>query len=197
MANLITLEEYKLSQGLKKPDDDARLETLISSISQLVKTHCANSFVDYYTTAKTELITLNIATNFIQLTESPIVAITSVEERINYASDYVLLTTAAQEYYLDDATDSILRTTVAGYRNWPIGPGAVRVIYKAGYADIPMDLKLACFDLVKYYFKEEYKPTKSLMSASITNETTSSQWRNVGFPDHIKRVLDYYKQVIA
>jgi len=197
MANLITLEEYKNSQGLKKPDDDARLETLISAISQLVKTHCGTSFVDYYNTDKTELITIGFPTNYIQLGESPIRSITSVEERINYGSAYVALTTAAQEYYLDSESDSLFRTTISGYRDWPMGPGAVKVVYKSGYADIPMDLKLACFDLVKYYFKEEYKPNKSLMSASITNETTSSQWRNVGFPDHIKRVLDYYKQQYA
>lgn len=194
MANLITLEEYKLSQGLKKPDDDARLETLITSVSQLVKTYCANAFVDYFDTDKVELLTLDDPGFFIQVTESPIVSVTSIEERTNYGSAYVVLTAEAFDYYVDMDTDSIFRTSSSGYVNWPVGPGAVKVTYKAGYSDVPMDLKLACFDIVKYYFKEEYKPTKSIMSTHVSNETTSSQWRNVSWPDHIKRVLDYYKQ---
>ena len=34
---------------------------------------------------------------------------------------------------------------------------------------------------------------KSAASASIQNNVTSSQRNNVAFPDHIKRVLDLYK----
>jgi len=195
MANLITLEEYKHAGGLTNPKDDARLENLVTSVSQIVKTYCGNAFVDYYDTDKVELVNIEDSSNFLQLKESPIVSVTKVEERASYSSDYVEITEAAFEFYLDSDTDSILRTTSNGYTNWPKGPGSVRVTYKAGYEEIPADLRLACFDIVKYYFKEEYKPSKSIMSTSVVNETTSTQWRNVSWPDHIKRVLDYYKQI--
>ena len=46
MANLITLAEYKESEGIASPKEDLRLNSLIPSVSQLVKTYCGNSLVD-------------------------------------------------------------------------------------------------------------------------------------------------------
>lgn len=195
MANLITLDEYKDSQGLSDLKNDNRYNSLITSVSQLVKTYCGTTFVDYYATELTQYFNITFETDVIQLRESPVVAITSVEERTSYASDYTILTEAAYEYYLDPNTDCLYRTYNSGYSDWAQGPGAVRVVYTGGYAAIPADLKLAVIDLVRYYFKEEYKERRTLGSASVANQTTSTQWRNVGFPDHIKRVLDLYKQI--
>ena len=48
MANLITLAEYKESEGIASPKEDLRLNSLIPSVSQLVKTYCGNSLVDHY-----------------------------------------------------------------------------------------------------------------------------------------------------
>ena len=45
MANLITLQDYKTAQGITQPKDDARLNVLIPSVSQLIKTYCGNSIV--------------------------------------------------------------------------------------------------------------------------------------------------------
>ena len=56
MADLITLQDYKTAQGITKPKDDSRLNILIPSVSQLIKTYCGNSFVDYYSSNKTETI---------------------------------------------------------------------------------------------------------------------------------------------
>ena len=57
----------------------------------------------------------------------------------------------------------------------------------------PADLKLAVIDLVTYYHKDEYKERKVMAGASIQNAGSTSQANNVAFPDHIKRVLDLYK----
>jgi hypothetical protein len=54
-------------------------------------------------------------------------------------------------------------------------------------------LQLAVADLITYYLKDEYKERRSMQGASITNRGTSSMRDNVDFPDHIKRVLDLYK----
>ena len=80
-----------------------------------------------------------------------------------------------------------------GYKNWHRGVGAVRIVYKAGYSAVPADLKLAVLDLVTYYLKDEHKQRQSIAGASIQNQGSSGQSNNVGFPDHIKRVLDLYK----
>jgi len=194
MANLITLAEYKEAEGLSNPKDDLRLQTLIPSISELVKTYCGNSLVDYYSTNKVETFSIDWATSVVQLTESPLNTVVSVEERRSYNEAYATLTTANFDYYVDGNTDSIIRTNSGGRTiNWATGVGAVKVTYTAGYSTLPVDLKLAVIDLMTYYFKREHKERRTLGGASIQNSTTTSQADNVGFPDHIKRILDLYK----
>ena len=193
MADLITLQEYKTAEGITQPKEDARLNVLIPSISQLVKTYCGNSFVDFYSTNKTETFTLEWGTHIVQLTESPVNAIVSVQEATSYGGTLTTLTTGAQEYALNKATDCIYRTTTGGYKNWPVGIETVKVVYTAGYSAVPADLKLAVLDLITYYLKDEHKSRQSIAGASIQNQTSSSQRDNVSFPDHIKRVLDLYK----
>jgi len=193
MANLITLQEYKTAEGISAPKDDARLNVLIPSVSELVKTYCGNTFVDFFSSNKTEEFNIDWGTHVVQLTESPVNAIVSVQERETYSSSYATLTTGAYEYALDKTTDSILRTTGGGYKNWPVGVAAVKVVYTAGYSAVPSDLKLAVLDLVTYYLKDEHKQRQTIAGASLQNQGSTSQNNNVSFPDHIKRVLDLYK----
>ena len=90
-------------------------------------------------------------------------------------------------------SDSIVRTTSTGTKSFPRGMKAVKVVYRAGYTSTPEDLKLAVFDLITYYLKDEHKERRTLGGASIQNTASTSQRDNVAFPDHIKRVLDLYK----
>ena len=193
MANLITLQEYKTAEGISAPKDDGRLNVLIPSVSELVKTYCGNTFVDFFSSNKTETFNIDWGTYVVQLTESPVNAIVSVQERQAYNSSYITLTTGAFEFALDTKTDSVLRTTSAGYKNWATGVDAVKVVYTAGYSAIPGDLKLAVLDLITYYLKDEHKQRQSIAGASLQNQGSTSQNNNVSFPDHIKRVLDLYK----
>ena len=194
MADLITLEEYKDAENINTTKDDTRLSALIVSVSQLVKTYCANSIIDFYSTNKTETFNIDWNSHIVQLTESPIVEVSLVQERDSYQESYTTLTTTAHEYFIDEKTDSIIRTNSGNtYKNWPRGAGAVKVVYKAGYASTPADLKLAVIDLVTYYHKDEHKQRQTIAGASIQNQASTSQRNNVAFPDHIKRVLDLYK----
>ena len=192
MADLITLEDYKEAEGISNPKDDLKLNALIPSVSQLVKTYCGNSIVDHYSTNKVETFSINWGTNIAQLTESPFVSITSVEERASFADSYT--TIPATEYYIDASIDSVYRVTTSGSaQNWPTGPASVKITYKAGYSTCPADLKLAMIDLITYYHKDEHKERKVMAGASIQNSASTSQAGNIGFPDHIKRILDFYK----
>jgi hypothetical protein len=193
MADLITLASYKEAEGLSTPKEDLRINALIPSVSQLVKTYCGNSFVDFYSSNKTETFNIDWGTYIVQLTESPVNTIVSVQERQSYSASYVTLTTGAYEYALDTKTDSILRTNSGSYQNWAQGVDAVKIVYTAGYSAVPDDLKLAVIDLVTYYLKDEHKERRTIQGASIQNAASSSQKDNVAFPDHIKRVLDLYK----
>lgn len=193
MANLITLEEYKTFEGISSPKDDEKLESLITSISQLVKTYCGNSIVDYYTTNKKEYFSIPWDTNFVQVTESPLVRVSSVQEKNLSVNTYMDLND--DEYYVDYAVDSIFRVQkdTGILRDWPKGPGAVIVSYTAGYPSCPEDLKLAVVDLITYYHKDEYKQRQTLSGATRENPSSTTLRNSVAFPDHIKRVLDMYK----
>ena len=191
MADLVTLAEYKEAEGISSPKEDLRLATIVPSVSQLVKTYCGNSIIDHYSTNKVEIFSINWDTYLVQLTESPVNAIVSVEKRDSVTESYSTVPTT--DYYLDAATDSVLYVTGSSYRNWPRGAGAVKVTYTAGYASTPKDLKLAIFDLITYYLKDEHKERRTLGGASIQNQGSTSLRDSVAFPDHIKRVLDLYK----
>ena len=191
MANLITLADYKQIEGLINPKDDFRINQLIDSVSKLVKTYCGNSIVDFYSTNKVETFNIDWHTHIVQLTESPVNNIVSVQKRDSVTESYSTVPTT--DYYLDTATDSVLYVTGSTYKNWPRGAGAVKVTYTAGYASTPKDLKLAIFDLITYYLKDEHKERRTLGGASIQNQGSTSLRDSVAFPDHIKRVLDLYK----
>ena len=194
MADLVTLSDYKDAEGIGSPKDDLRISRIIPSVSELVKTYCANTFVDFVSSDKTEEFDIYWDTFAVQLTESPVISITSVQERSGYDQSYTTLTTGAYEFYLDKRTDSVIRTNESGTRlNWKHGVGAVKVVYRAGYSSTPEDLKLAVFDLITYYLKDEHKERRTLGGASIQNQSSTTQRDNVAFPDHIKRVLDLYK----
>ena len=191
MADLLTLDQYKEAEGISNPKDDLRLQAIIPSISELVKTYCGNSLIDFYSTNKVEEFNIDWNTHLVQLTESPVNAIVSVETRDSVTASYTTLSSA--DYYLDSDTDSVLYVFGSGYKNWPKGAGAVKITYTAGYSALPADLKLAVVDLITYYFKREHRERKTLGGASIQNSATTSVAGSVAFPDHIKRVLDLYK----
>ena len=118
---------------------------------------------------------------------------TEAAERENLNNTYVTLTKDV-DYYVDGSTDSIYRVNSDGSaKNWPRGPGSVKINYNAGYRLCPVDLKLAVIDLITYYHKDEHKTRQTIAGASIQNQSSTSQRNNVAFPDHIKRVLDLYK----
>lgn len=200
MADLITLQNYKDFQGLTGVTQDARINVIIDSVSQLVKNYCGTNLIDHYSSAKTEYFDIKDArTTRVMLDEGPIRAVTSVSERESQGDAYVTLITensnssGKYEYIVDDTTDSIIRTNESTDKAFPKGRKAVKVIYTAGYSATPEDLKLAVFDLVKYYLKDESRERMSIAGATVENPGSSSVPNSSGFPDHIKRVLDMYK----
>jgi len=198
MADLITVAQYKDAEGLRGEKDDDRLAVIVPQVSDLVKKYCGISFIDFYSTDKVETFSIddNYTTTII-VSESPLVTVDSVQERASYSGSYETLTTTDYEYYVDTESDAIIRTNKEGN---PIpfkrGVGAVKITYNAGYSATPEDLKLALFDLVNYYMKDEHKERRTLGGAQLQNQGTSGIRDNSDFPDHIKRVLDLYRVII-
>ena len=106
--DLISLADFKTLAEITSSQHDSKLTELIDSVSQLVKTYCGQSFLDYYSSAKTEFFTKPYGTYILELTESPVVQIQSVQERTSPTADYVTLTVNT-DYVLDSVTDSVYR----------------------------------------------------------------------------------------
>jgi hypothetical protein len=189
MADLISIETYKQAKALISAKEDSRLSIIVPAVSQLVKAYCNNSFNDYLDAESPciEEISVNNTTKKIQLSQWPVLTVEKIEARDYYDADYVELT--LEEYILEKKNDCITRIG----RNWEIGVNSVIVTYTAGYDPLPEDLTLAVIDLIHYYYKEEYKPDRSISGAAIRNAHSSSHWNSTGFPDHIRRVLDMYR----
>ena len=198
MADLVTTNEYKDAEGIRGEKEDDRLNVIVPQVSDLVKKYCGTSFVDYYSTNKVETFSISDNhTSTIIVSESPLTAVDVVQERTSYSGDYSTLTTGNYEYYVDLESDAIIRTDEQGNtKNWAKGVGSVKITYNAGYADCPKDLKLAIFDLITYYVKDEHKIRQTLGGATLQNQGTSGMRTSTDFPDHIKRVLDLYRVVV-
>lgn len=192
MADLVKKEDYKTYRKISSNSDDTKIEQLVSAVSTLVKNYCGLSFVDYYATEKTE--TFDIFEDGITkvfLDELPVVTLVSVEERAGQGSEYSVL--GSTEYSVNSALGIVTRTNGISESVFAKGPASVRVVYTAGYQYTPKDLELAIYDMITYYLKDEHKERRSVVNSSIVNQSTSSIDRDVGFPDHIRRVLDMYK----
>ena len=199
MTDLISIDEYKIFARITSGTQDDQLEPLITSVSDLIKTYCNSSIIDNTgSPGATETFDIQWNTHVVQLSDSPIIDIISVEERSSQGDDYTVLvndgTDGKYEYYFDSLTDSVMRTNESGtYKTWCWGAGSVRVTYTSGYLQTPEDLKLAAYNLVTYYNKAEWKEDYTLAGASVSNPGTSTIKGTAAWPDHIRRVLDLYK----
>tara|TARA_Y100001972_G_scaffold68303_1_gene83279 strand:+ start:141 stop:728 length:588 start_codon:yes stop_codon:yes gene_type:complete len=195
MADLVTVQDYKDAEGLTGAKDDDRLNILVPQISELVKRYCGTSFVDFFSSDKTETFNVTEDTSVIIVSESPLVSVTSVKERGSPTESYTTLT-VNEDYYVDTTFDAVRRIVGNGTKNYQKGFGAVQIAYRSGYSAVPSDLKLAVMDLVTYYLRDEHTSRRSLQGATLDNQGTSSVRNNTDFPDHIKRVLDLYRVIV-
>lgn len=187
--DLITLSEYKtlLQKNVDKTEEDGKLTAIIKSVSGLIKTYCNNSFVDYVTTPKVQIVTILSPVDRIFLTETPLIDMQSIEVRTPYSSDFKEFT---GDYLYDEETFSLVRAS----GSWPSGPSALRLTYTAGYEKIPEELKMVATNLVYYYDQEQYKTTP--MNIGGTSLIANVDMNRTPFPGHIKRVLDQYRSML-
>lgn len=187
---LVSLDEFKAYKKITKDEDDPKLTIILRSASQLAKTYCRRTFVDYVDTDKVEYFNGD-TDEILFLSEFPIIYVTAVEVSAD-GSTYTTLTQDT-DYFIDYTLDAI-RTA----DNLPFTVGAapafksVKVTYRGGYTELPEDLKIAVMDLAEYYRQEEYTPRKSFQSNIIENVGFRAGGK-ASLPAHIKRVFEMYK----
>jgi hypothetical protein len=178
--NLITLQEYKTYAGINSVEQDAKISSLIASVSALIKTYCSRSIVDYYASPMEQYFDGEYSR--LLLTEYPIKSVLSLGYSVDYGVTYTELTQGTN-YVVDKATDTLVIVDGVSRK----GVNALKVTYFGGYETAPDDLKLAALDLVQYYTKSENNPKK--VNGFVSVEYVMS----ADFPSHIKRVLDLYR----
>lgn len=183
--DLITVAEYKAYAGISSTNQDITIAILISKVSHLVKNICRRTFLDYVDEYKTDVF--SGGSPRILLTETPILNVASVEFSDNYGKSYVELT-EFEHYVVDPQYDSVelIASQLMEYKR----VNAFKVTYTAGYETIPEDLKLAVFDLVGYYIRNDaaIHSHKTIGSNTVQIEYIT----NTSLPAHIRRVLDLH-----
>lgn len=181
---IITKAEYKAYAGITSNTHDTSIDALIPKVSELVKSICRRTFVDYVNDSKVEYH--EGGSGFLVPEEYPVLAISSVEYSIDYGNTYTELVEYT-DYALSKATNSIKAISTLGF---PASINGYRITYTAGYETLPEDLKLAVLDLLTYYIKNDSAIHSS--KAPGTNTVQIEYVTNTNLPAHIKRVLDLY-----
>lgn len=183
--SLVTKAEFKAYAGITSTTQDEKIDIIIPKVSELVKSICGRTFVDYVNDTKTEIY--DGGTNYHTLLEFPVLAVSSVE----YSSDFGKTYTTLEEYtdYVVNARSSTIES-VSG-KEFPLKTNSFRITYTAGYEVLPQDLKLAVLDLVSYYLRNDMAVHSN--RAPGANSVQIEYVTTTALPAHIARVLDLYK----
>lgn len=183
-ANLVTLAEYKAYAGITSTNQDAEINAIIPKASQLVKTICHRTFVDYVNDNKEEVFSGGWSKLFLK--EYPVLSIGSVEASVDYGASYVELVEFTD--YVLDLEDGAITCIYA--TEFPKYVNGYKVTYTAGYETLPEDLKVAVLDLVTYYMKNDMAVHSP--KAPGTNSVQVEYITTANLPAHIRRVLYLY-----
>ena len=179
---LITRAQYKTDKEITSTSLDAKIDQLLTPVSELVMSNCRLRYNELVDDAKVEVFSGDYPG--LLLAETPVIAVSAVEYSEDYGQTYTALTEYV-DWVLD--SDQVLCLTAA---RWPRRVRGYRVTYTAGYEVLPGDLKLATMDFVDYYMRNDAAVHTNLMpnpnTAQIQYVTSTT------FPANIKRVLDLY-----
>ena len=178
--DLVTLAEYKTYANILGTSQDAAISAMIPRISNLVKTICRRTFVDYVDDAKVDVF--RGGQPKLYLTESPLLTLQSLEFSSDYGSSYTALTEFTD--YVVDTEDNSVELLAEPYKSYK-RVNAFRATYNAGYEVLPPDLKLAVMDALMHQIRNDgaIHSTKGIGS----NTTQMDYLTNAQLPAQIGR----------
>lgn len=210
---LLTVTELKTLHRWAGDGYDSTLESAINAASRMISTftgrdHLVTTNVDlteYHTIPWTAWSTIGTFRSSLNLGEWPVISVTSVHEdtaRIYGAASLLVLDT---DYNLNKPTGQLVRVqSGAGAGRWTPGYRAVRVLYKAGYAQldglpsgavaIPDDIKEAAAQMALVLFKQHDQQRVGV--SSITDAASGSIQRFMGpMPPSVREMLQPYCRI--
>ena len=183
--NLITKAEYKAYVGINSDNQDTAIDSLIPKVSELVKSYCGRTFIDYVDDAKTETFSGGYSAYIPK--EQPLLSLVSLEASENYGQTYTSLVEYT-DFVVDQEEGTIVSTYPDGFEKRING---YKVSYFAGFETIPQDLKLVVFDLITFYLKND--AVSHMQKTTAAGGLQLEYLTNAQFPSHIARVLNLYK----
>lgn len=185
---ILDLNTYKSLKGINpaNTNQDTQITALISSVSSAIISYIGRDLTSYYTSDKTEYFTGSDAALYVS--EYPIKE-GSVAVSYKDSSNTYQPLVEDTDYYVDYEMDRIISVSGNSFMSIP-KPRAVMVVYMAGYADWPLDIKMAAAELVEFYLKQEKSPNKTMGGAETMQFVVTPQGR---LPNHIATILDLYR----
>jgi len=183
-VNLVTRIEFKQYMGISSTNRDSEIDVLIPLVSQLVQTYCRRGITEY--AISTPYVQYdNGGTDFILLKETPLKSLLG----FSYSTDYgVTWTSMTEDTYFIIDTDKLYTIPQPDKSRNLLKE--FKIEYLGRFDPIPGDLKLALFDLIEYYMKNN---SAVHVNRDVTPNVTQIQYvATTNFPAHIKRVLDQY-----
>lgn len=195
MTDLITLDCYKENKEIKSTDGDGKIQALITQVSALIENYCNRKFTAYNTTGTAKVEWVDGKTNKMFMEEFPVISVFTVKTSDDGGVTQTTLTEGASDktgYFVDLDEGSIFTQISLNnfIESYDTEYRSLEITYRAGYEEIPEDLKLCAIDLVHYYVKGENVGSKGLLGATIEN---ALPYTHNSFPPHIRRILDLYR----
>lgn len=186
--NLCSLADVKTHLEITDDTENAFLNSLILRVSAFIKSYCQREFAsqefsEFYS---------GDGTNELMLTQRPLIAVGRVQDYYsgNAAFDYM-----TDDLHVAYEFESFgLVTLLEGDVFLSRPPGNYRVLYTAGYAAIPEDVRQVAIELVaqKYYMKD--KQRAGIQSTTFAGQTT--QYRKDDLSPAQKLTLQPYRRIV-
>lgn len=186
---LTSLADVKESMGIASSNTskDNLIIRKINQASQQISNYCERVFqaADY-----TEIYNGSLIDELV-LNQRPVNSVTSLQYRGTSINSESYIDINTQFYYLD-ATAGILKLLFNAQGHW----NRWKVVYNAGYTDIPSDLAEACAQLAAYYVNNSDSQVQ--VKAKVEGQRRIDFWQGItGFKNlvhqlGIDEVIDGY-----
>lgn len=185
-VDLVTFAEAQPYVGAPA-GDQAYVEQIITSASEWINGYVGYVLVgtDYDGTDDDSLYDGD-GSNSLWTKQFPLNTITTIHQDADrtFGSDTLI---AASDYVFYSTGKILLPND-----RWYVGAKTIKVVYNAGYATIPDDLKQACIAIVDYYYKA-FRDHRFGDGGETTVDYTISYIH--GIPTEAKKLCDKYKRL--
>ena len=150
-TTIVTLADVKAHLNIDTIDDDTELQNFLEATTPIIEKIAGPVIVQTvteYVNGGGPVITLNY---------QPVISITSITEtvgNINYTLEPVVLGTSTSQYgyTLDTNRGRVTRRNFNTDTTFADGLGNVKIVYSAGRASIPKNIRLAALELVNHWW---------------------------------------------